>query len=70
MNICITKDGNGFTAYVEGVQNLFAHGSTEQEAKQELVYVIEMMMDIHIEALGKEREAKEKLLKNEIAYAV
>lgn len=70
MKIRIQKDGNGFTASVEGFDNLFAHGATSEEARQELLYVIEMMMDIHIEELEKERKIKEKLLKNDIAYAV
>jgi hypothetical protein len=51
----IKKDGDGFLAEIIGQNNLFAYGETEEEAKQELIYVVDMMIDFHQETLSKEK---------------
>ena len=49
MKIVIKKDGSGFLAEVEGMENIYAYGKTKEEAMDELYNVIEMMMDYHLE---------------------
>ena len=48
-DISIKKDGGGYLAEVIGNDQLFAYGSTESQAKTELLSVVEMMMDYHLE---------------------
>lgn len=43
MQITVKKDENGYLAEVENRENIFAYGESIEEAKQELLYVIEMM---------------------------
>ncbi|MCH2188689.1 hypothetical protein MK079_02590 [Candidatus Gracilibacteria bacterium] len=42
MKIIITKDSHGFLAELEGYENVFAHGATPEEAKKELLGVLDM----------------------------
>ncbi len=72
-SISVKKDGDGFLAVVDGLEDdLYAHDNTEEKAVKGLYAVIEMLMDIHLEALEKERKAKASLLKNyrDIIHAV
>ena len=62
MKILVTKDSHGFLARVEGQDNIFAHGETQSDAKKELLNVIEMMMDYHLEQIETERKIKNTLL--------
>lgn len=70
MNIIIRPDGKGFLAEVEGAKNLFAYGKTKKKASEELLHVIDMMLDYHQEQIKFEKKIKNKLLKDQIAYAV
>jgi len=69
MNIVITKDSHGYLAEVEGYDYLYAHGITEQEAKQELLHVIEMFLDIHSEQVRTEKKLI-KIIQKEQEYAL
>ncbi|MDQ7009972.1 MAG: hypothetical protein Q9M94_06805 [Candidatus Gracilibacteria bacterium] len=62
MKIIIKKDGEGFLAEVEKQENIFAYGNTKEEAKNELLGVVEMMMDYHLELIEKERQIKKSIL--------
>ncbi|MDP2091252.1 MAG: hypothetical protein Q8K30_06680 [Candidatus Gracilibacteria bacterium] len=60
--IIVEKDGEGYIARVKGRDDLYAFDYTPEKAKLELYYVIEMMMDIHLEELEKERKIKSEIL--------
>ncbi|MDD3793725.1 MAG: hypothetical protein PHI37_02850 [Candidatus Gracilibacteria bacterium] len=60
-NIIISKDGDGYLAEIEGVDNVYAYGSTKEEAKKELLGVLEMIMDYHLEKIEKSRKLKHKV---------
>ena len=47
MNIKIQQDGKGYTARIKNTNNIFAHGISAENAKAELLNVIEMMIDVH-----------------------
>ena len=49
INVVIDKDGDGYLARVEGHENLFAFAYSERGAILELKYVVEMIMDYHVE---------------------
>lgn len=51
----VKKDGDGYLAEIIGQNNLFAYGETQEEAKQELIHVVDMMIDLHKETLQKEQ---------------
>lgn len=57
----IDKDGEGYLAKVIGRDDVYAYGLTEEEAKKELLSVVEMLMDIHLERVEKERSLKKLL---------
>ena len=62
MKIKIRKDWDGFLAEVEWQDNIFAYWETEEEAKKELLWVVEMMMDYHLELVEKERKIRNNIL--------
>ncbi len=66
MKVVIKKDGDGFLAEVEWHDNVYAYGATESEAKSELLKVIEMMMDFHLEQVENDRKIKNHLLNETI----
>ena len=70
MKITIQKDGIGFLAQVDGQENLFAYGETEEETKNELLNVIDMILEYHQEQISIEQSAKEHLLQGKVSYAV
>ena len=71
MKIKISKDTHGYIAEVEGQENIFAHGETELEAKKELLWVIEMIFDYHLEQVEQDRKIRNAILAaQEIEYAV
>jgi len=70
MNILLKEDGDGYLARLRGSGNLFAYGSTREQALDELSGVIDMMMDFHLEQVEIERHARQELLSNRAAYAV
>ncbi len=70
MKILVKEDGDGFLARVRGSQNLFAFGTTQKRALNELSNIIDMMMDFHLEQIEQERHAKQALLNERGAYGV
>jgi len=60
--IKITKDWEWFLAEVIWYDNIFAYWDTEEQAKKELLWVIEMMMDYHLEQVENERKIRNKIL--------
>ena len=61
--IKIKKDWEWFLAEVIWYKNLFAYWNNEAEAKSELLWVVEMMMDFHLEQVENERKIKSNILK-------
>ncbi len=61
MKIIIKKDWEWFLAEVEWQENIYAYWYSEQEAKNELLWVVEMMMDYHLEQVEKERKIKNSI---------
>ncbi|USN59054.1 MAG: hypothetical protein H6767_03025 [Candidatus Peribacteria bacterium] len=58
-------------AEVVGVDNLYAYGKTEMEARKELISVIEMMLDFHTEQVNREKEIRDFMLsQSQKEYAV
>jgi hypothetical protein len=57
----IEKDGEGYLAKIIWRDDIYAYGFTEEEAKKELLNVVEMLMDIHLEQVEKERNFKKIL---------
>ena len=64
VNVRVSRDGEGYLASVEWTKNLFAYGHTEEEAKRELVHVIDMMIDYNLDEIEKERWAKNRILQS------
>lgn len=62
MKITIKKDGEGYLAEIAGHDNVFAHADTPAHAKRELIGVVEMLMDYHIEQLEFQRKVRGELL--------
>jgi predicted RNase H-like HicB family nuclease len=65
INVVLEKDGDGYSARVEGHQNLFAFTYTEKDAVIELKNVVEMIVDYHLEQANGER-----IIRNELATTV
>jgi hypothetical protein len=61
MKIRVRKDGNGFLADVIGQPQLFAWAPTKVKARLELLCVVEMMLDYHLEQVEIERKIRSKL---------
>lgn len=61
-NIIISKDWEWYLAEIKWYKNLYAFWNTKQEAKEELLWVLEMMMDYNLELVEKSRKLKNKLL--------
>lgn len=70
MKINVSKDEDGYLAEVDGIDYLFAYGETEEEAKQELYYVVEMTIEVHEEELKKEKKVKKTLFRSPELCAV
>jgi len=71
MKIIVKKDGEGYLAEVEWYENVYAYWNTEFEAKKELLGVVEMMTDFHIEQLENDRKIKKSILETSLVdYAV
>jgi len=69
--IVVKKDWDWFLAEVVWYENLYAYWDTEFLAKKELLWVVEMMMDYHLEQVDKERRIKNNILKvNNRNYAL
>ena len=66
MKVIIKKDWEGFLAEVEWDDNVYAYWETESDAKSELLKVIEMMMDFHLEQVENDRKIKNHLLNETI----
>lgn len=47
-NINIKKDWEWYLAEVNWYDNVFAYWNSPEEAKKELLWVLEMMMDYHL----------------------
>jgi len=60
--IVIKNDWDGFLAEVQWSNNIYAYWNTKQEAKQELLWVLEMMMDYNLELVEKSRKLKNKVM--------
>ena len=71
VKIRISKDEKWYLAEVDGNDNLYAYWNTENEAKKELLWVVEMTMDYHLEMVENERKIKNQILNSkEIDYAI
>lgn len=68
--IVIKKDGEWFLAKVVWYDNLFAWWDTKEEAKSELMNVIDMMMDFYMEKTEQQRSIKNYLFSKWIHYAL
>jgi len=69
--IIIKKDWDWFIAEIEGSDNLYAFWYSEDEAKKELVLVLEMMIDYNSELLENQKYIKKSILKQkELNYAL
>ncbi len=64
MRITIQKDGAGYLARVTERDDIYAFGFTEEEARAELLNVIEMLIDVHSEQIDVEKKVREELRKN------
>lgn len=60
-NIIINKDWEWYLAEIEWLENVYAYWNTKEEAKQELLGVLEMMLDYHLELVEKSRKLKNKV---------
>jgi predicted RNase H-like HicB family nuclease len=71
MWISIRKDWDWYLAEVEWYENIYAYGKDPEEAKSELIEVLEMMIDYHGELIEAEKKLKEQLLSpKKFDYAV
>jgi len=73
MKITIKKDWEWFLAEVEWVDSVYAYWSTEENAKKELLWVVEMMMDYHLEQVENDRKIKKNILNSntkDFSYAL
>ena len=64
MHYFVEKDGDWFLAKVIGRDDIYAFWYSEFEAKTELLKVIEMVMDIHLEQVESERKLKKEIFKS------
>jgi hypothetical protein len=70
MKMIIEKDGEGYLARIDGHDKLFAFAYSEKEALMELINVVEMIMDYHLEQVNEERMIKNQLASTVEQYAV
>lgn len=69
--INISKDWDWFLAEVIWQNNLYAYWDTYEEAKKELLLVLEMMIDYHIELVEKEKSIRNNILSlNDLENAI
>jgi len=65
-NIIIKKDWNWFLAEVEWSDNIYAYWETEQNAKEELLWVVGMMTSYYLEEVRNNNQIKNNILSNSI----
>lgn len=71
MNFIVEKDWEWFLAKVIWRDDIYAFGYSEQEAKKELLNVIEMVLDIHLDQIEIERKLKKEIFSNlKAEYAI
>ncbi len=69
--VIVKKDWEWYLALVEGHDNLYAYGETKLGAQKELLGVVEMMMDFHLEQVESERMIRNSILQNNVSnYAI
>lgn len=61
-NITIKKDWEWYLAEINGYDNIFAYWNSPEKSKKELLWVLEMMMDYHLELVETDRKLKNKVL--------
>ncbi len=64
MKIIIKKDWEWYLAEVKWFDNLYAYWETKESAEKELLWVVEMTMDYHLELAEKEKNIKNFILNN------
>lgn len=64
--VSIRKDGDWYLAKVEWYDNVFAFWHTKKEAHKELINVVEMMLDYHLELAEKDKMLRNHLLSNKV----
>jgi len=64
--INIKKDWDWYLAEVLWSKNLYAFGYTEKEAQDELMNVVDMMTDYHLDLVEANRKIKRQLLWNRV----
>ncbi len=64
--ITVKKDWKWFLAEVEWSDNIYAYWNTQQEAKKELLWVVEMMTQYHLEEVKNNNKIKNNILANAI----
>lgn len=57
----IEKDWDGYLAKVIWRDDIYAFWYSQKEAKTELLNVIEMIMDLHLEQIENERKLKKQI---------
>jgi hypothetical protein len=62
MQVVTKKDWEWYLAEVNWIDYLYAYWFSKQEAENELLNVIDMIMDYEIEQLWKQRQVKEYIL--------
>lgn len=74
MKYIVKKDWNWFLAEVSWNDSLYAYWDTEKEAISELLNVIDMTMDYHLELVEQERSIKNLIIwdlwSKNLSYAV
>ena len=60
--IIIKKDWDWYLAEISWYDNIFAYWDTKEKAQEELLWVVEMMMDFHLEQIENERRIKNNIL--------
>jgi len=65
-NIIIKKDWEWFLAEVEWNDNIYAYWESEQDAKKELLWVVEMMTDYYLERVKSNNQIKNNILSHAI----
>jgi hypothetical protein len=67
----LKKDWKWYLAEIEWYENIYAYWETENEAKKELLWVLEMTIDYNSELTKKQKEIKTQILKSkDFSYAI
>lgn len=64
MNFIVEKDWDWFLAKVIWRDDIYAFAYSEKEAKKELLNVIEMVLDIHLDQIEIERKLRKEIFSN------